>query len=62
MPAGTALWSLAGQGELEVLNLRLLHSGSSKGAFISVSDGVVIINCSTITSEASGCVLGMRTM
>jgi hypothetical protein len=38
-----------------VFSLRLLHGGSSKGAFISVSSGgVVVFNRSEITSEASG--------
>jgi hypothetical protein len=42
-------------GEIEASSLRFVHSASSRGPFISASNGaVIVINGSEITSESAG--------
>jgi hypothetical protein len=52
--ANTALWTIVG-AELEARGLKFLHGASSKGAFIRISSGgIIVINGSEITAESSG--------
>jgi hypothetical protein len=54
--AGTALWGVNG-GQLEVFHLKLIHDGSGRGPFISVSNaGMLVVNASEIVAETAGCV------
>jgi hypothetical protein len=49
--SGTPLISVSG-GEIETRNLKFLHSGGSKGAYFSVTQGgAVVVNASQVTVD-----------